>query len=114
MELKVYFQSYENYFWEWKTDEDVPGDSGYHENNLLSIPGVGAIAYRPYVIEILKELLPQGWPPFGALLMAVYAMQEGYTDFAGPLRHTAKFTALETLSSMQKEQLNFSKNKITS
>ncbi len=46
------------------------------------------------MIEILKELLPQGWPPFGALLMAVYAMQEGYTDFAGPLRHTAKIYSI--------------------
>ncbi|MET3038077.1 hypothetical protein ABXT08_18405 [Chryseobacterium sp. NRRL B-14859] len=89
MELKTYFQSYENYFWEWKTDEDVPGDSGYHVNNLLSIPGVGAIAYRPYVMEVLKELQPQGWPPLGALLMVLYAMQDGYTDFAGPLRRTA-------------------------
>ncbi|PKF73606.1 hypothetical protein [Chryseobacterium sp. PMSZPI] len=89
MELKAYFQSYDHYFWEWKTDEDVPGDSGYHDNNLISVPGVGAIAYRPYVIEVLKELQPQGWPPFGALLMVLYAMQEGYTDFAGPLRRTA-------------------------
>lgn len=91
MELKDYFQSYDNYFWEWKTDEDVPGDSGYNDNNLLSIPGVGAIAYRPYVIEILKELQPLGWPPFGALLMVLYAMQDGYTDFAGPLRYTTNF-----------------------
>ncbi|UCA59262.1 hypothetical protein KB553_19845 [Chryseobacterium rhizoplanae] len=107
MELKVYFQSYENYFWEWKTDEDVPGDSGYHENNLLSIPGVGAIAYRPYVIEILKELLPQGWPPFGALLMAVYAMQEGYTDFAGPLRHTAKIYRIENFEFNAERAIEF-------
>lgn len=107
MELKVYFQSYENYFWEWKTDEDVPGDSGYHENNLLSIPGVGAIAYRPYVIEILKELLPQGWPPFGALLMAVYAMQEGYTDFAGPLRHTAKIYSIENFEFNAERAIEF-------
>ncbi|MCS4305127.1 hypothetical protein [Chryseobacterium sp. BIGb0232] len=91
MELKAYFQSYENYFWEWKTDEDVPGDSGYNDNNLLSIPGVGAIAYRPYIMEILKELCEQGWPPFGALLMVLYAMQDGYTDFAGPLRYTTDF-----------------------
>ncbi|REC61210.1 hypothetical protein DRF65_17140 [Chryseobacterium pennae] len=91
MELKAYFQSYENYFWEWKTDEDIPGDSGYNDNNLLSIPGVGAIAYRPYIMEILKELCDQGWPPFGALLMVLYAMQDGYTDFAGPLRYTTDF-----------------------
>ncbi|MCT2407141.1 hypothetical protein NZD88_06250 [Chryseobacterium antibioticum] len=94
MDLNEYFQSYENYFWEWETDEDVAGDSGYHDHNLVSIPGVGAIAYRPYVIEILKELQPQGWPPFGALLMVLYAMQDGYTDFVGPLKHTANFHSI--------------------
>lgn len=94
MDLNEYFQSYENYFWEWETDEDIAGDSGYHDNNLISIPGVGAIAYRPYVMEILKELQPQGWPPFGALLMVLYAMQEGYTDFVTPLKHTAGFHSI--------------------
>ncbi|VEE10519.1 Uncharacterised protein [Chryseobacterium gleum] len=107
MELKAYFQSYENYFWEWKTDEDVPGDSGYHENNLLSIPGVGAIAYRPYVMEILKELQPQGWPPFGALLMVLYAMQDGYADFAGPLRRTAEFYSGEDFEFNVEKQIEF-------
>ncbi|MBK1895369.1 hypothetical protein [Chryseobacterium paridis] len=83
MDLNVYFQSYENYFWEWVTDEDVRDDSGYHENNLVSIPNVGAIAYRPYIIEVLKELQPQGLPPFGALLLVLYATQEGYLNFDG-------------------------------
>ncbi|WP_068939897.1 hypothetical protein [Chryseobacterium timonianum] len=107
MELKAYFQSYENYFWEWKTDEDVPGDSGYHENNLLSIPGVGAIAYRPYIIEVLKELQPQGWPPFGALLMVLYAMQDGYTDFAGPLRYTADFYSVGNFDFNAEREIEF-------
>ncbi|SHM00035.1 hypothetical protein SAMN05444407_108115 [Chryseobacterium contaminans] len=107
MELKVYLQSYENYFWEWKTDEDVPGDSGYHENNLLSISGIGAIAYRPYVIEILKELQPQGWPPFGALLMVLYATQEGYTDFTTPLRHTTKFYSAENFEFNAERAIEF-------
>lgn len=94
MDLNEYFQSYENYFWEWETDEDIAGDSGYHDYNLISIPGVGAIAYKPYIMEILKELQPQGWPPFGALLMVLYAMQDGYTDFAGPMKHTATFHSI--------------------
>jgi hypothetical protein len=59
--------------------------------------GVGAIAYRPYVMEILKELQPQGWPVFGGLLMVLYAMQDGYTDFAGPLGRTANFYNGENL-----------------
>lgn len=107
MELKAYFQSYENYFWEWKTDEDVPGDAGYHDNNLLSVPGVGAIAYRPYVMEILKELQPQGWPPFGALLMVLYALQEGYTDFAGPLRRTADSYSIDKFKFSAEKGIEF-------
>lgn len=83
MDLNVYFQSYKGYFWEWVTDEDVHDDTGYHENNLVSIPNVGAIVYRPYIIEVLKELQPQGIPPFGALLLVLYATQEGYLNFDG-------------------------------
>jgi len=83
MELNEYFQSYENYFWEWTTDEDVPDPSGYHEFNLVSIPNVGAIAYRAYVIEVLKELQPYGFPPFGSLLLVLYASQDGYLNLDG-------------------------------
>ncbi|MFY7815161.1 MAG: hypothetical protein ACOVRK_08215, partial [Chryseobacterium taeanense] len=83
MDIIAYFQSYINYFWEWKTDEDVPDVTGYNENNLISIPNVGAIAYRPYVMEILKELKEQGFPPFGSLLLVLYALQEGYLNLDG-------------------------------
>lgn len=107
MELRTYFQSYENYFWEWKTDEDIPGDAGYNDHNLLSVPGVGAIAYRPYVMEILKELQPQGWPPFGALLMVLYAMQDGYVDFAGPLRRTAEFYSIGNFEFNAEKEIEF-------
>jgi hypothetical protein len=107
MDLNEYFQSYENYFWEWQTDEDIAGDSGYHDHNLISIPGVGAIAYRPYVIEILKELQPQGWPPFGALLMVLYAMQDGYTDFANPLKHTASFHSIGNFDFTAEKSIEF-------
>lgn len=90
MELEAYFQSYEGYFWEWTTDEDVPDPSGYHENNLISIPNVGAIAYRPYVIEVLKELKDQGFPPFGALLLVLYALQDGYLNMDGVFYYLKK------------------------
>ncbi|WP_080778099.1 hypothetical protein [Chryseobacterium phocaeense] len=107
MDLNEYFQSYENYFWEWETDEDIAGDAGYYNHNLISIPGVGAIAYRPYVMEILKELQPLGWPPFGALLMVLYAMQEGYTDFAGPLKHTANFHSIGNFDFTAEKSIEF-------
>ncbi len=83
MDIIAYFQSYINYFWEWTTDEDVPDDTRYNENNLISIPNVGAIAYRPYVIEILKELKEEGFPPFGSLLLVLYALHDGYLNLDG-------------------------------
>lgn len=90
MELREYFQSYENYFWEWTTDEDVPDDTGYNENNLISIPNVGAIAYRPYVIEVLRELKDQGFPSFGSLLLVLYAIQDGYLNMDGVFYYLKK------------------------
>jgi hypothetical protein len=115
MDLVSYFQSYEDYFWEWTTDEDIPDVSRYNENNLISIPNVGAIAYRPYVMEILKELKDQGFPPFGSLLLVLYAIQDGYLNLDGvffylnrqknaspeialDIEHTIKF--LENLSQL--------------
>lgn len=83
MDLTEYFQSYENYFWEWTTDKDVPDPTGYQENNLVSIPNVGAVAYRPYIIEILKELQLQDFPHFGTLLLVLYASQDGYLNLDG-------------------------------
>ncbi|BEV06044.1 hypothetical protein [Chryseobacterium gambrini] len=90
MDIIAYFQSYINYFWEWTTDEDVPDDTQYNENNLISIPNVGAIAYRPYVMEILKELKEQGLPPFGSLLLVLYAIQDGYSNLDGVIYHLNK------------------------
>ena len=80
MDLKQYFQSYENYFWEWATDEDVPDETGYNENNLIYFTGIGAVAYRPYVIEVLKELKYQGFPPFGSFLMVLFVSNDTHID----------------------------------
>lgn len=83
MELNDYLQSYEDYFWEWTTDEDVPDDTGYHENNLVSIPKVGAVAYRAYLIEVLKQFQMIGLPFLTPLVLALYATNEGYLDIKG-------------------------------
>ncbi|WP_292011224.1 hypothetical protein [Chryseobacterium sp.] len=90
MELREYFQSYEDYFWEWTTDEDIHDETGYHENNLVSIPNVGPIVYRAYMMEILKELKNQGLPPFGSLLLVLYAIQDGYLNLDGAFYHLKK------------------------
>ena len=79
MDLVSYFQSYEDYFWEWGTDEDVSNDSDYQVNNMIYFPTVSSvIGYRVYILTILRELQLQGWPPFGALLLVLYATQDGY------------------------------------
>ncbi|WP_307462401.1 hypothetical protein [Chryseobacterium sp. SORGH_AS_0447] len=51
------------------------------------MPNVGAIAYRPYVIEILKELKESGFPPFGSLLLVLYALHDGYLNLDGVFYH---------------------------
>lgn len=96
MDVVSYFQSYENYFWEWITDKDARDSSGYLENNLISVPNVGAIAYRPYIIEVLKELQPQGFPPFGAFLLVIYSTQDGYLNLDGIFYFLRKYRTEET------------------
>lgn len=57
-----YFQSYNNYFWQWEENADV-----------LAIPKDNTIAYSEFVTEILEILALQGLPPFGSLLLAIIA-----------------------------------------
>lgn len=90
MDLVSYFQSYEGYFWEWGTDEDIPDSSGYNKNNFLYIPNAVTISYRVYLIEILKELADQGFPPFGSLLLVLYAVQENYLNLDAVILHINK------------------------
>jgi len=91
MDVREYFRSYENYFWEWTTDEDVHDDSGYHQNNLISVPNVGPLAYRAYVMGVLKELKEQGLPPFGSLLLVLYAIQDGHLNMDGIFFYIRKY-----------------------
>ncbi|MDQ0595518.1 hypothetical protein QFZ37_003887 [Chryseobacterium ginsenosidimutans] len=90
MDLVSYFQSYEDYFWDWGTDEDIPESNGYNKNNFLYIPNVGTISYRTYLMEILKELTDVGFPPFGSLLLVLYAVQENYLNLDAVLLHINK------------------------
>lgn len=90
MDLVSYFQSYEGYFWDWGTDEDILDPSGYNENNFLYVPNLGTISYRAYLIEILKELTDPGFPPFGSLLLVLYAVQENYLNLDTIFLHINK------------------------
>ncbi|MFK7776026.1 MAG: ribosomal protein L7/L12 [Saprospiraceae bacterium] len=58
-----YYQSYHNYFWQWEDDAEV-----------ITIPNGNTIAYRMVILNIVKELSPQGLPPFGALLLSLIAL----------------------------------------
>jgi ribosomal protein L7/L12 len=57
-----YFQSYQNYFWQWEDAGDV-----------IAIPQESTIAYRQLLGDIIDKLYPQGLPPFGSLLLAMIA-----------------------------------------
>lgn len=62
MEFYRYFQSYEDYFWQWEDNTTV-----------LAIPEGNTIAYKELVLETLETLAPQRIPPFGALILAIAA-----------------------------------------
>lgn len=62
MDFYTYFQSHNNYFWEWEDDA-----------NIISISNGKTIAYREYIFQVIESLAEQGVPPFGGLLLALIA-----------------------------------------
>jgi ribosomal protein L7/L12 len=62
MRFYDYFQSYNNYFWQWEEDAEI-----------IAIPKSNTIAYRKFVNEMIVTLAPQGLPPLGPLLLAIIA-----------------------------------------
>ncbi len=62
MKAGQYIQSYQGYFWQWEEDGEV-----------LTIPAADTIAYRQFIVEVLAVLAPQGFPPFGSLLLVLSA-----------------------------------------
>ncbi|MCW3160005.1 hypothetical protein [Chryseobacterium oryctis] len=108
MELKEYFQSYRDYFWEWNTDEDVSEDTGYSVNNTIYFSTLKTtVAYRSYIIDVLKELKIQGWPPFGSLLLVLYATQDGYLDMNSLFSEIKKNSERQELDDMIVEAREF-------
>lgn len=69
MNLIAYFQSYEDYFWQWEAN--TPGAETATE--VIAIPNGDTISYREMMIEVLEKLQPQGIPPFGSILLAIIA-----------------------------------------
>jgi len=69
MEFQRYFQSYEDYFWEW--DNQIFSEESVFET--ITIPNGQTIGYEKFVFEILEFLSDESIPPFGSLLLAVAA-----------------------------------------
>ena len=70
MELRFeeYFAGHTGHFWHWDNDP-YSSSSGYFEE--ISMPDGKVIALTPYVLGLLKNLQPVGWPPLDALLMVL-------------------------------------------
>lgn len=62
MEFQYYFQSFNNYFWQWEEDFEI-----------TAIPKENTIAYKDFLKDILQFLTPQGIPSFGSLLLVTIA-----------------------------------------
>ncbi|MCV9926160.1 ribosomal protein L7/L12 [Flavobacterium sp. LS1R49] len=69
MEFQKYFQSYEDYFWEW--DNQIFSEESVFET--ITIPNGQTIGYEKFVFEILEYLSDDCIPPFGTLLLAIVA-----------------------------------------
>ena len=83
-----YFQSYQNYFWQWETDYMF--NSGVIESadiykggiNCISIPDGMTIAYKEQIKEVLTALSFNDLPPFGALILVFLATNSGEVGVA--------------------------------
>ncbi|WP_291726387.1 ribosomal protein L7/L12 [Bernardetia sp.] len=64
-----YFQSYDNYFWQWEENGEV-----------VSIPNGQTIAYRNYLIEVLETLAPQTLPSFGLILLGLIGTNVSFSE----------------------------------
>jgi hypothetical protein len=69
MEFQKYFQSYEDYFWEWDNQIFAPDEVF----EAITIPNGATIGYEKFVFEILEFLSDDSIPPFGSLLLAIIA-----------------------------------------
>lgn len=78
-----YFRSYEKYFWLWEDEAEV-----------LSINGGSTIAYTEELIPILTSLAEKGLPSFGAILLAMIAINKtevNSLDFVYKILSSLKF-----------------------
>lgn len=69
MEFLKYFQSYDDYFWEW--DNQTFSEESVFES--ITIPNGQTIGYEKFIFEILDYLSDDSIPPFGSLLLAITA-----------------------------------------
>jgi hypothetical protein len=71
MQAQDYFQSFEDYFWEWESNSD---------GLYLVVPNAKTIAHSNLVYEILEYLSEESIPPFGSLLLALIATNSEVSD----------------------------------
>jgi hypothetical protein len=71
MQAQDYFQSFEDYFWEWESNSD---------GLYLVVPNAKTIAHSNLVYEILEYLSEESIPPFGSLLLAFIATNSEVGD----------------------------------
>lgn len=78
MSLEKYFQSFEDYFWEWEWQSEDPAEVSEFES--ISIPDGNTISFEKFIIEVLEFLSAESFPPFGSLLLVITATNENAED----------------------------------
>lgn len=78
MRFEEYFAGHTGHFWYWDTNpHNYLGEIALRYGEI--------IALTPYVLGLLKNLQPVGWPPFDALLMVVLVTDEYQKENFGNL-----------------------------
>ncbi len=75
MKVIDYFQSFENYFWQWEENGEV-----------LAMQGGGTIIYTDDLVPLLAGMAESGLPHFGAILLAIIALNKSAEDPLGYIR----------------------------
>lgn len=99
---KKYFQTQENYFWQWAEDGTV-----------IEWTNGQTICYREELVGLLKALEPNGFPPLDSILLLVAACQNSWIDIAERrrmLEEVVLFLSIEQMEIEEEELRTYMKN----
>ncbi len=81
--IKSYFEPYKDYFWQFE-----------EAGSVVAVPNGKTICYTSHLKEIIEQFKPNRLPPFGALLLAYFALGSEGKENIFQLRNWIKQSSL--------------------